>query len=148
MSIEISWSARPTASTPTTAQPSGMRMTRQRRAVIETLNQHGPFASAQAIHVKLQGSDQPVGLSTVYRILQALASCGEVDTVRTSSGEVLYRRCNSGDHHHLVCRVCGTTVEIEGALVESWAAQQALENGFHDVSHTLEIFGTCRRCYD
>ncbi|MGC1208829.1 MAG: transcriptional repressor, partial [Ornithinimicrobium sp.] len=48
-----------------------------------------------------------------------------------------------GHHHHLVCRVCGRTVEIEGPAVETWAERVAAEHAFVDVAHTLEIFGTC-----
>ena len=64
----------------------------------------------------------------------------------TDTGESVYRRCSSGHHHHLVCRTCGYTVEVEGPTVEQWAQTVADEHGFGDVSHTLEIFGTCRDC--
>ena len=49
-------------------------------------------------------------------------------------------------HHHLVCRACGRTVEVEGPAVEKWADRIAAENGFVEVSHTVEIFGTCQDC--
>ena len=55
-----------------------------------------------------------VGLSTVYRALQALAGADEFDVLRAGDGAALYRRCSSGHHHHLVCRDCGRTVEVEG----------------------------------
>ena len=63
----------------------------------------------------------------------------------TGDREVIYRRSSTPrHHHHLVCRECGKTVEVEGpAVVESWAARVAAEHGYSDVSHTLEIFGTC-----
>ncbi|MDQ1666948.1 MAG: Fur family transcriptional regulator, ferric uptake regulator, partial [Actinomycetota bacterium] len=38
------------------------------------------------------------------------------------------------------------TVEVEGPTVERWADRVATENGFVDVSHTLEVFGTCDAC--
>ena len=66
--------------------------------------------------------------------------------LRTEDGEAIYRRCSRPHHHHLVCRVCGRTVEVEGPTVERWAAAIAAEHGFTDVSHTLEIFGTCPDC--
>ena len=88
----------------------------------------------------------PVGLSTVYRAVQSLADDGELDSIRTDSGEALYRRCSPQHHHHLVCRVCGLTVEVAGPAVEQWADRIADDHGFADVSHTLEIFGTCAAC--
>ena len=88
----------------------------------------------------------PVGLSTVYRAVQSLADDGELDSIRTDTGEALYRRCSPQHHHHLVCRGCGLTVEVAGPAVERWADRVAGEHGFADVSHTLEIFGTCAAC--
>ena len=46
----------------------------------------------------------------------------------------------------LVCRNCGRTVEVEGPAVERWADKVAAEHGYADISHTLEIFGTCQDC--
>ena len=66
--------------------------------------------------------------------------------MRPPGGEHLYRRCSEGHHHHLVCRVCGRTVEVAGPAVESWADRVAAQHGYADVSHTLEIFGTCPTC--
>ncbi|MCW2824635.1 MAG: transcriptional repressor [Aeromicrobium sp.] len=122
------------------------RSTRQRRAVVAILEDLDGFASAQEIHDILKQRGESVGLSTVYRSLQVLAEAAEVDALRNADGEVLYRQCSAGHHHHLVCRACGRTVEVEGPTVERWADRIAEENGFRDVAHTLEIFGTCDRC--
>jgi Fur family transcriptional regulator, ferric uptake regulator len=125
---------------------AGARPTRQRRAVATALQSCDEFRSAQEIHDHLRRSGQNVGLSTVYRTLQALADHGDVDVLRTEDGEALYRRCSASHHHHLVCRDCGRTVEVEGPTVERWSTAVAREHGFTDVSHTLEIFGTCPSC--
>jgi Fur family ferric uptake transcriptional regulator len=66
--------------------------------------------------------------------------------MRPPGGEHLYRRCSEGHHHHLVCRSCGRTVEVAGPAVETWADRVAAQHGYSDVSHTLEIFGTCPSC--
>jgi Fur family ferric uptake transcriptional regulator len=98
------------------------------------------------VHALLRGAGDAVGLSTVYRAVQSLADDGELDSIRTDSGEALYRRCSPQHHHHLVCRSCGRTVEVAGPAVEAWADRVAGEHGFADVSHTLEIIGTCAEC--
>ena len=126
--------------------PAGTRPTRQRRAVAAAMRSFDDFRSAQDIHDLLRKAGENVGLSTVYRTLQTLADGGEVDVLRTEDGEALYRRCSERHHHHLVCRTCGRTVEVAGPTVESWADAVAAEHGFADVSHTLEIFGTCPSC--
>ncbi|GAA3034684.1 transcriptional repressor [Kitasatospora albolonga] len=130
----------------TTAGPSRARSTRQRAAVWAALDEVEDFRSAQELHDLLKHRGDSVGLTTVYRTLQSLADAGEVDVLRTADGEAVYRRCSSGHHHHLVCRSCGSTVEVEGPAVERWANSIAAEHGYSDIAHTLEIFGTCASC--
>ncbi|QDB78925.1 transcriptional repressor [Georgenia sp. 311] len=123
------------------------RITRQRAAVSALLERTEDFRSAQQLHESLRESGDTIGLATVYRTLQALADSGEVDVLRADDGETLYRRCESAKHHHhLVCRRCGTTVEISGAGVESWAEEMAALHGFTAVEHTLDLFGLCAEC--
>lgn len=128
------------------ALPSGTRPTRQRRAVAACLARFDDFRSAQEIHELLRDSGDNVGLSTVYRTLQGLADAAQVDVLRGEDGETRYRRCSGTHHHHLVCRKCGRTVEVEGPTVERWATAIAEEHGYSSVSHTLEIFGLCPSC--
>jgi Fur family ferric uptake transcriptional regulator len=79
--------------------------------------------------------------------LQTLADRGQVDVLRTDEGESVYRACATGaHHHHLVCRKCGHTVEVEGPAVERWAEAIGAEHGFTEVTHTVEVFGTCSSC--
>jgi Fur family transcriptional regulator, ferric uptake regulator len=123
------------------------RSTRQKRALAAVLEGSDTFRSAQELFAELRASGENVGLTTVYNQLRALAENGEVDVLRSDDGESLYRRCTTGDHHHhLVCRRCGRTVEVEGPEVEQWAERVAAENRFVGVSHTLEVFGTCAAC--
>ncbi|MGW1026996.1 Fur family transcriptional regulator [Streptomyces sp. NPDC002577] len=131
----------------TTAGPVRGRSTRQRAAVAAALDEVDEFRSAQELHDMLKHRGDSVGLTTVYRTLQSLADAGEVDVLRTSDGESVYRRCSSGEHHHhLVCRACGKAVEVEGPAVEKWAEAIASEHGYVNVAHTVEIFGTCAEC--
>ncbi|MEJ3746582.1 transcriptional repressor [Actinomycetes bacterium KLBMP 9797] len=123
-----------------------VRNTRQRTAVSALLREVEGFHSAQELHAMLRDRGERVGLTTVYRTLQGLADSGEVDVMRPPGGEHLYRRCSEGHHHHLVCRSCGRTVEVEGPTVETWADKVAAKHGYVEVSHTLEIFGTCPTC--
>ncbi|MEV0156791.1 transcriptional repressor [Micromonospora sp. NPDC050686] len=123
-----------------------VRNTRQRSAVSALLAEVEGFHSAQDLYAMLRQRGERVGLTTVYRTLQGLADAGEIDVMRPPGGEHLYRRCSDGHHHHLVCRSCGRTVEVAGPAVETWAERVAAQHGFSDVSHTLEIFGSCATC--
>jgi Fur family ferric uptake transcriptional regulator len=91
-----------------------------------------------------------VGLSTVYRHLQAFADRGLADVIHTADGETVYRFCgpsaDSKHHHHLVCRGCGRAEEVEARPVERWTEQIAATHGYADVNHTVEVFGVCPDC--
>ncbi len=126
--------------------PTAPRRTRQRTAVDSILAEREDFRTAQEIHDDLRRLGERVGSATVYRTLQAMTEAGELDALRTADGETAYRRCSTGHHHHLVCRSCGRTVEVSGPAVETWANAVAEQHGFRDVSHDLEIFGTCGSC--
>jgi len=123
------------------------RMTRQRAAVSEALEDLPDFRSAQQLHELLRARGDAVGLATVYRTLQTMADGGDVDVLRTEDGESLYRKCERSEHHHhLVCRTSGKAVEIDGPTVETWASQVGAVHGFTDIQHTIELFGTCEAC--
>ncbi|MGH2750830.1 MAG: Fur family transcriptional regulator [Actinomycetota bacterium] len=123
------------------------RSTRQRAAIKDALDAADGFRSAQELHDELKAEGERVGLTTVYRNLQALASGGEVDVLRTAEGEAIYRRCETGEHHHhLVCTECGNSVEVASEEIERWAARVAQRHGFTPVEHTAEVFGICSGC--
>jgi Fur family ferric uptake transcriptional regulator len=121
--------------------------TKAQRAVLSALADVPAFVSAQDLHARLRQEGQTVGLTSVYRALQALSEAGLVDVVRTLTGEATYRRCGSEQHHHhLVCRSCGTAVEVATPSLERWVATVARKHGYVVDGHTLEITGTCSRC--
>jgi Fur family transcriptional regulator, ferric uptake regulator len=122
------------------------RNTWQREAVREALSGSEGFVSAQSLHASLKGSGSTVGLATVYRALADLATEGEADSLQ-QDGESLYRACTPGiHHHHLICRSCGTTVEIAADAVEAWAQSVAAQHGFTEPQHVVDVFGYCPDC--
>ncbi len=115
----------------------------------DALRDAGGFRSAQDVYSALRAQGATVGLSTVYRHLQAFADEGAVDVIHTPDGEATYRFCGESPqrhHHHLVCRRCGRAEEIEGRAIEKWAEQVAAEHGYTAVDHTVELFGLCGSC--
>ena len=125
---------------------STRRNTWQREAVREALGTREGFVSAQSLHSALREGGSSIGLATVYRALADLAVEGEADSLQ-QEGESLYRACTPGTHHHhLICRNCGLTVEIEADAVEQWARQVASEHGFTQPNHVVDVFGLCAEC--
>ena len=145
------------ASTATSAptRPGRLRNTRQAAAVETALRDADGFRTAQDLFAELRRRGDRIGLTTVYRHLNMLAEQGRADVVHSAEGESQYRLCGVGahsadepgepgeHHHHLVCRVCGRSVEVSGPEVEAWADRVSAAAGYTEISHTLEVFGRC-----
>lgn len=116
----------------------------QKDAVLKALSGCDDFVSAQDLHRILNEDGQGIGLSTVYRQLNALADDGKADIIHLNDQQK-FRICQDDEHHHhLVCEQCGRTIEIEPP--EQWIHNVAEEYGFSVNSHTLEVFGICPEC--
>lgn len=123
------------------------RRTQQRAAVVDALRNAGGFRSAQQLHEEVRAEGSSVALATIYRNLRSMAAAGELDVLHPPGGEAIYRLCQSqGHHHHLVCRTCGRTVEIDSPGLEEWAKETAKTHRFRSVVHTAELYGLCSRC--
>ena len=122
------------------------RNTPQKAAVKHALNEATGFVSAQQLHNQLRNHGSSIGLATVYRVLTELTEAGDADSLQSREGELLYRACTTQHHHHLICRSCGLTLEIEAKPIEQWADQVAKGHGFAQASHTIDIFGLCGAC--
>jgi len=106
------------------------RNTWQKDAVSHALTEAKGFVSAQQLFLVLKQHGSTISLATVYRALTELVATGKADTLQSKEGEALYRDCSA----------------IEAQEAESWASKVAKENGFSEVSHTIEIFGVCKTC--
>jgi Fur family ferric uptake transcriptional regulator len=126
------------------------RNTRQAQAIEQALGAADGFRTAQDLFSEIRAGGERIGLTTVYRHLALLAETDRADVVHTADGEAQYRLCGPRDssnpdehHHHIVCRVCGRSVEVSGPEVEAWADRVAASAGFTDITHTVELFGLC-----
>lgn len=130
----------------TTTNPEpARRQTWQKDAVMHALGLAQGFVSAQQLHKQLTQHGSVIGLATVYRTLNSLVADGLADSL-VNAGESLFRDCSKDHHHHLICNGCGIAVEIEAKQAETWASKVAKDNGFTQVTHTIDIFGLCRSC--
>ncbi|WP_375504678.1 Fur family transcriptional regulator [uncultured Jatrophihabitans sp.] len=136
---------------PATTQSGGrQRSTKQARAIETALGAADGFRTAHELFTEFRAAGERIGLTTVYRHLTLLADTDRADVVHTADGEAQYRLCGPRDsenpdehHHHVVCRVCGRSVEVSGPEVEAWAERVATAAGYTDITHTVELFGLC-----
>ncbi|MDR0990182.1 MAG: transcriptional repressor [Propionibacteriaceae bacterium] len=139
--------AAPDSATTADQERAGVRrQTRQRTTIESYLAQHRDFQTAQQVFDHLRTSGHHISLATVYRTLTQLAAADRLDQRHLDSGEVAYRFCATGPHHHLMCRDCHKTVEIAADSVERWAADVASEHGFAEMTHDIELSGVCADC--
>jgi Fur family ferric uptake transcriptional regulator len=125
---------------------SGIRATRQRVQVLETLAAEPNDATAQEIFEKLRSRGEHVGLATVYRALGLLSSHGVVDALMHRPGEVCYRLCGEEHHHHLTCTGCHQVVELGECELDPWLDRLGRANGFAVTGHAVEVTGICADC--
>jgi Fur family ferric uptake transcriptional regulator len=111
------------------------------------LSQVPGFVSAQDLHTLIEREGGHIALATVYTQLKKLVQNGDVDVVMTDRGESLYRRCVvESHHHHLSCRVCGATVEVDAPELEKWARDIGESFGYRELHHVVEFNGICSTC--
>lgn len=124
------------------------RTTKRQRALLALLARDDRFRSAQQLHAELRvGSPISVGLTSVYRNLHRLTEQQVVETQRAEDGELLYRLRRTDTHHHnLLCRTCGRAEQFTLDEVEQYADLIARQHHYRDLSHRLDLYGTCPRC--
>ena len=124
----------------------GVRPTRQRLVVLTELMREQNDVTAQGLHERLRARGERLGLATVYRTLGLLADEGLVDALSHHPGELCYRVCGQGHHHHLVCSNCHQVVELEECELDPWLERISEAHGFATTGHRLEVSGLCGDC--
>ncbi len=121
------------------------RRTRSQEKILQLLQQLQQSLSAQDLYLELRHHNQPIGLATVYRALEALKLSGAVQARLLANGETLYSLPQE-DRHHLTCLQCGTSIPIDTCPVQELELQLRQSQQFEIYYHTLEFFGLCSPC--
>ena len=125
---------------------AGVRPTRQRLTVLGELMGERDDLTAQELYERLRGRGERLGLATVYRTLGLLSEEGVIDALSHRPGELSYRWCGDGHHHHLVCSSCHRVVELDECELEPWLDRISEAHGFVTTGHRLEVSGLCAEC--
>jgi Fur family transcriptional regulator, ferric uptake regulator len=125
---------------------AGVRHTRQRVRVLSELMGERDDVTAQELHERLRSGGERLGLATVYRTLGLLAEAGVIDALSHRPGELCYRWCGQGHHHHLVCSSCHRVVELADCELDPWLERISRAHGFITTGHRLEVSGLCGAC--
>ena len=120
-------------------------ITKRQKRLLDELNKCADELSGQELYRSLHASELSMGLTTVYRNLQALVKQGLVRSRHLPTGEVLYAPVER-DIHHLTCVSCGETMRLEGCPVKRMNTPKKISKQFELLFHTLEFFGLCQDC--
>lgn len=126
---------------------SGLRRTRQRRAIASVLASLGRAASLEEIHARVREEMPNVGFSTVYRTMKSLVEAGSARENRFADGIVRYtlgpRR---GGAAHFVCTSCGLVEEIAASGAKRLIERLVRAAPGEVETVRIELDGFCRAC--
>ncbi|MGI6161657.1 MAG: Fur family transcriptional regulator [Christensenellales bacterium] len=126
--------------------PGGLKKTKQREYVLDTLEKAGKPISAAEIYATILKDGHSVSLSTVYRILYALQNKEAViKTTIMDSDTSLYELNRSTHRHYAYCVDCRKAVAMDACPIEKFLPGLD-EAGFEVIGHKMEVYGHCSKC--
>lgn len=127
----------------------GVRITAQRRILVEIIQESSRHLDAAMLWKAARQKDPEIDRATVYRTIALLKKMGlidELDLMHLEGEKHYYEAKTSRDHCHMACFRCGAIVEYASAAFEKLKAEMARESGFHIRVVRLEAGGLCERC--
>ena len=126
---------------------AGYRLTRPRRAVAGLIGSRSGHFTAADLLVDARRKRLSLGRATLFRNLDLFTELGALERLDLPNGEHAYVSCEPEQHHHhVVCRSCGKSVEVEDSGLQSVVAEISSRSGYAIDTHRLELFGTCPAC--
>jgi Fur family transcriptional regulator, ferric uptake regulator len=122
------------------------RMTRQRRVVLQILEESQDHLDAETIYARARARDAKISLATVYRALAMFKRRGLVEEQRLGEGHGHFEKKHSRPHYHFSCTACGRVVELEGTQVLELAQRLCADQGLQVATVQLLVSGTCDAC--
>lgn len=131
----------------------GLKVTHQRMLVLLKLAEHkDEHLTAEDLYGMISQDYPEIGLATIYRALQLLWDMKLIDRINLDDGCVRYEMGhlfedeNRHNHHHLICRSCGSVTPFGDDLLDSVERQIEDRTGFHVLDHELKFYGICSAC--
>lgn len=122
------------------------RLTAQRRLVAEALRDAARTVGAVELFESLRSTNPHLGRATVFRTLDLLVAMGLAQRFEGEGHVHLYTSCKPVHHHHLVCRSCGSSSDIDDAEVDALIASMRSRHRFIVDHDSLDFYGTCAVC--
>jgi len=128
---------------------SGMRLTAQRRTILEVLSESEAHLDAEEVYQRAKAHDANISLATVYRTLAALRHIGLVQQRHLVRDDQRgYYEVADQQHYHFTCLRCGRVIEFDTPLITQIQQELAEEMGVQVVQARLYLEGYCSHCTD
>ncbi len=130
-------------------QQRGMRLTRQRKILLDLIDQSGQHLDADRLYQLAREKDPKLNRVTVYRTLKLLKAGGlvdELDLMHHDGDQHYYETRLKQEHAHVICLRCGKIEEFFGDLLQEMRDQIESHFGFEIVLARTEVGGYCSHC--
>jgi Fe2+ or Zn2+ uptake regulation protein len=124
---------------------AGLRVTRPRLAVMNAVGEH-PHAETDVIIRAARQHVPDVSHQTVYDALNALTAAGLLRRIRPSGSLARYETRVGDNHHHVVCRSCGTIADVDCAVGSAPCLVASDDGGFEIDEAEVIYWGLCPQC--
>jgi Fur family ferric uptake transcriptional regulator len=127
-------------------QGAGLRVTTQRLTVLSVLREEGPHLSADQVTVAVHAHLHTISTQAVYSALSALCRAGLVRRIEPAGSAALYEARVADNHHHVVCRSCGTVADVDCAVGVAPCLDPSSTAGFVIDEAEVTFWGLCPAC--
>lgn len=124
----------------------GLRLTRQRRAVVEALATAPSSVSPLQVYDAARGACPELGLTTVYRTLELLSDIGALRRVHGHDHCEAFVPAGAAHGHTVVCAECGRVTEFTDCDMQAVVAAATRQTGYRITDHFLQLSGVCEEC--
>lgn len=128
-----------------TLRAAELRVTRPRIAVLQAVHAH-PHADTDRIISTVRGTIGDVSHQAVYDVLKALTTHGLVRRIQPSNSVARYEARVGDNHHHVVCRDCGTIADVDCAVGDTPCLTAGDDHGFTIEEAEVIYWGRCPAC--
>lgn len=125
----------------------GMRVTAHRLAVLRAVSD-GPHSTADDIHTTVRAEIGAISRQAVYDALAALTETGVFRRIQPAGSSARYENRVGDNHHHLICRTCGRTVDVDCAVGETPCLTAADDSDYEIDEAEVIYWGRCPRCVE
>lgn len=123
----------------------GLRVTAQRLAVLRAVSDE-PHATADAVAETVRGEIGSISVQAVYDALAALTEKGLLRRIQPAGSAARYEARVGDNHHHLICRTCNRTVDVDCAVGDAPCLTAIEDSGYEIDEAEIIYWGRCPDC--